>query len=82
MFTSKAGGCVHRWRVSRHIWRTLADYNQMSGVTTAKWGRPTRQAVMFSYKKDRRNWFNFDGYRDIKYLDRNSNFKFHPFKLN
>ena len=26
-YTSKAGGTMDRWRLSRHVWRDIADYN-------------------------------------------------------
>jgi len=35
--TSRATGVVHTHRVSRLVWRHLADYNQLSGVIRAKW---------------------------------------------
>lgn len=81
-FTSKAASCLSRWRVSRHVWRDLADYNQMSGVTRAVWGTPSRNAVHFTFKKSKRNWFNYDGYRDISFLDRNGQSHKYRFKLN
>ena len=60
--TSRAGNCMSRWRVSRLIWRSLADYNQMSGVKRACWGVPTRNAKTFIYKRYRPTWFNTEGY--------------------
>ncbi len=54
--TAKAGGCLHRWRLS------LADYNQTSGVQRATWGTPSRHAAMFA-------WLNFDGLRLVAYTD-------------
>lgn len=35
--TSRPRGTVHRWRVSRIIFRHLADYNKLSGVQRAMW---------------------------------------------
>uniref|UniRef100_A0A182K3P8 28S ribosomal protein S14, mitochondrial n=1 Tax=Anopheles christyi TaxID=43041 RepID=A0A182K3P8_9DIPT len=35
--TSRSRGIVHRWRVSRIVWRHLADYNKLSGVQRAMW---------------------------------------------
>ena len=35
--TSRPRGVQQRWRVSRIIWRHLADYNKLSGVTRAWW---------------------------------------------
>ncbi|XP_063224582.1 small ribosomal subunit protein uS14m [Bacillus rossius redtenbacheri] len=35
--TSRARGLVHRWRLSRIVWRHLADYNKLSGVQRAMW---------------------------------------------
>lgn len=35
--TSRSRGTVHRWRVSRIIFRHLADYNKLSGVQRAMW---------------------------------------------
>jgi small subunit ribosomal protein S14 len=35
--TSRARGNVFRWRVSRIVWRHLADYNKLSGVQRAMW---------------------------------------------
>ncbi|CAF1010948.1 unnamed protein product [Brachionus calyciflorus] len=80
--TSKAGGCLNRWRLSRHVWRDQADYNQMSGVMRSCWGVPTRNAVHFTFKKARRNWFNYDGFRDISYIDRYGQTHKQRFKLN
>ncbi|XP_055387673.1 28S ribosomal protein S14, mitochondrial isoform X2 [Condylostylus longicornis] len=36
--TSRPRGIVHRFRLSRIVWRHLADYNKLSGVQRAKWG--------------------------------------------
>ncbi|XP_033099446.1 28S ribosomal protein S14, mitochondrial-like isoform X2 [Anneissia japonica] len=35
--TSRARSVQHRWRVSRIVWRQLADANHMAGVTRAWW---------------------------------------------
>ena len=35
--TSKPRSNVHRWRVSRIIFRHLADYNKLAGVQRAMW---------------------------------------------
>nr|CAG4642243.1 EOG090X0MNX [Eurycercus lamellatus] len=35
--TSRPRGVVHRWRLSRIVWRDLADYNKLSGVQRAMW---------------------------------------------
>lgn len=35
--TSRPRAVSPRWRVSRIIWRHLADYNKLSGVTRAWW---------------------------------------------
>ncbi|XP_053698442.1 28S ribosomal protein S14, mitochondrial [Sabethes cyaneus] len=35
--TSRPRGIVHRWRVSRIVWRHFADYNKLSGVQRAMW---------------------------------------------
>lgn len=35
--TSRPRGIVHRFRVSRIVWRHLADYNKLSGVQRAMW---------------------------------------------
>ncbi|XP_067640626.1 small ribosomal subunit protein uS14m [Eurosta solidaginis] len=35
--TSRSRGIVHRWRLSRIVWRHLADYNKLSGVQRAMW---------------------------------------------
>ncbi|XP_026467096.1 28S ribosomal protein S14, mitochondrial-like [Ctenocephalides felis] len=35
--TSRPRGCVTRWRLSRIMWRHLADYNKLSGVQRAMW---------------------------------------------
>jgi ribosomal protein S14 len=67
--TSKAGGCLHRWRLSRIVWRSLADYNQMSGVQRSTWGTPSRNAAMFTFRKQKKSWFNYDGFRQIAYTD-------------
>lgn len=64
-FTSKPGGLMHRWRLSRHVWRDQADYNQLSGVMRASWGTPSYNAVTFRFKRFNRNWFNYDGYKTI-----------------
>ncbi|XP_077294111.1 mitochondrial ribosomal protein S14 [Arctopsyche grandis] len=36
--TSRPRGVVIDWRLSRIVWRSLADYNKLSGVQRAKWG--------------------------------------------
>ncbi|XP_032670813.1 28S ribosomal protein S14, mitochondrial [Odontomachus brunneus] len=35
--TSRAYGTVHRWRISRFIFRDLIDYNKMAGMQRAIW---------------------------------------------
>nr|SVE76183.1 EOG090X0MNX [Daphnia hispanica] len=35
--TSRPRGVVTRWRLSRIVWRHLADYNKLSGVQRAMW---------------------------------------------
>lgn len=35
--TSRSRGIVHRYRLSRIVWRNLADYNKLSGVQRAMW---------------------------------------------
>ncbi|KAF5275672.1 hypothetical protein FQA39_LY06784 [Lamprigera yunnana] len=35
--TSRPRGNVHRWRISRFVFRSLADYNKLSGVQRALW---------------------------------------------
>ncbi|XP_049800620.1 28S ribosomal protein S14, mitochondrial [Schistocerca serialis cubense] len=35
--TSRPRGVVQRWRLSRIVWRHLADYNKLSGVQRAMW---------------------------------------------
>ncbi|XP_067667321.1 small ribosomal subunit protein uS14m-like [Haliotis asinina] len=35
--TSRPRGIQRKWRISRIVWRQLADYNQLSGVTRASW---------------------------------------------
>ena len=35
--TSRPRGVVHRWRLSRIVWRDLADNNKLSGVQRAMW---------------------------------------------
>ncbi|XP_053949570.1 28S ribosomal protein S14, mitochondrial [Anastrepha ludens] len=35
--TSRSRGIVHRYRLSRMVWRHLADYNKLSGVQRAMW---------------------------------------------
>ncbi|EFX85574.1 hypothetical protein DAPPUDRAFT_230537 [Daphnia pulex] len=35
--TSRPRGIVTRWRLSRIVWRSLADYNKLSGVQRAMW---------------------------------------------
>ncbi|KAJ8871077.1 hypothetical protein PR048_027381 [Dryococelus australis] len=35
--TSRPRGLVHRWQLSRIVWRHLADYNKLSGVQRAMW---------------------------------------------
>ena len=37
ILTSRGRGVVNRWRLSRIMWRRLADYNQLSGVIRARW---------------------------------------------
>lgn len=36
-FTSRARGVVHKYHLSRIVWRHLADYNKLSGVQRAMW---------------------------------------------
>ncbi len=82
ILTSKAGGCIHPWRLSRHVWRLHADYNQLSGITRSVWGVKSRKAVMFSFKQVKRNWFNYDGNRLVDYIDVDGSMKKQRFKLN
>lgn len=35
--TSRPRGVVHRWRLSRILFRHLADYNLLSGMQRAMW---------------------------------------------
>lgn len=35
--TSRPRGTVHRWRMSRMVFRSLADYNKLSSVQRAMW---------------------------------------------
>ncbi|KAG8225201.1 hypothetical protein J437_LFUL009488 [Ladona fulva] len=35
--TSRPRGVVHKWRLSRIVFRHLADYNKLSGVQRAMW---------------------------------------------
>lgn len=35
--TSRSRGIVHRWRLSRIVWRNLADNNKLSSVQRAMW---------------------------------------------
>lgn len=35
--TSRPRGVVHKWRVSRLVWRHFADYNKLAGVQRAMW---------------------------------------------
>ncbi|GAB1869461.1 28S ribosomal protein S14, mitochondrial [Camponotus japonicus] len=35
--TARAYGTVHRWRISRFIFRYLVDHNKMAGVQRAIW---------------------------------------------
>lgn len=37
MITSRPRGCVKRFRVSRIVFRHLADYNKLAGVQKAQW---------------------------------------------
>lgn len=37
MLTSRPRGCVKKFRVSRIVFRDLADYNKLSGVQRAMW---------------------------------------------
>lgn len=37
IITSRARGHMAQWRVSRIMFKKLADYNQLSGVMRAKW---------------------------------------------
>ncbi|XP_034039649.1 28S ribosomal protein S14, mitochondrial isoform X1 [Thalassophryne amazonica] len=37
VMTSRPRGVVHRWRLSRIVFRDLADHNQMSGILRARW---------------------------------------------
>jgi ribosomal protein S14 len=68
--TSRAASCLSRWRISRLVWRSLADYNQLSGVQRACWGVPTRNSVNFVYKRNRPSWFNTEGYSKEKVIQK------------
>ena len=35
--SSRARGKLIRWRISRHFWRQMADYNLLSGVQKSTW---------------------------------------------
>jgi len=35
--TSRPRGVVFKWRLSRIVWRHLADYNKFAGVQRAMW---------------------------------------------
>nr|KAF7420228.1 hypothetical protein H0235_010525 [Vespula pensylvanica] len=35
--TSRPRGVVHRWRFSRIVFRSLADYNKLAGIQRAMW---------------------------------------------
>ncbi|XP_067846913.1 28S ribosomal protein S14, mitochondrial [Heptranchias perlo] len=37
VLTSRPRGVKHRWRLSRIVFRHLADHNQMSGIQRAMW---------------------------------------------
>ncbi|XP_028136435.1 28S ribosomal protein S14, mitochondrial [Diabrotica virgifera virgifera] len=37
VITSRPRGVVYRWRLSRIVFRHLADYNKLSGVQRAMW---------------------------------------------
>jgi small subunit ribosomal protein S14 len=37
MLTSRPRGCVKKFRVSRIVFRDLADYNKLSGMQRAMW---------------------------------------------
>ncbi|KAK2169249.1 hypothetical protein NP493_1199g02027 [Ridgeia piscesae] len=37
VLSSRPRGNLRRWRLSRIMWRNLADYNKLSGVTRASW---------------------------------------------
>ncbi|XP_054889393.1 28S ribosomal protein S14, mitochondrial [Poeciliopsis prolifica] len=37
MLTSRPRGVKRRWRLSRIVFRHLADHNQMSGILRARW---------------------------------------------
>ncbi|XP_044752916.1 28S ribosomal protein S14, mitochondrial [Coccinella septempunctata] len=37
VITSRPRGVVHRWRLSRIVFRHLADYNKLSGIQRAMW---------------------------------------------
>ena len=73
---------MDRWRLSRHVWRDIADYNNMSGVMRAKWGRPTRNAVHFTYKEAYRTWFNYDGVKNVSFMNKEGEVKRLRFKMN
>lgn len=38
VITSRSRGKLRSWRMSRIIWRHIADYNNMSGVMKSSWG--------------------------------------------
>lgn len=41
----------------------------MSGVQRSTWGTPSRNAAMFTFRKQKKSWFNYDGFRQIAYTD-------------
>ena len=73
--TSRPANCLSRWRLSRMVWRDLADYNHLSGVKRASWGVPTRNSKCFIYKPHRPNYFNTEGYSKHKVLQKNGDIK-------
>lgn len=70
--TSKPGGVLSRWRLSRIMWRLIADYNHMSGVTRARWGWTDRNSICFRFRPNKRDWFNTEGYTRRPYIDSNN----------
>jgi hypothetical protein len=59
----------------------FADYNQLSGVMRSVWGSKSKKTAMFSFKKAKRNWFNYDGNRIISYVDVDGSMQKQRFKV-
>ena len=47
----------------------------------ASWGVTSRNAIAFTFKRVRKDWFNYDGMRKLSVVDKNGQRQSYRFKL-